>query len=80
MTNRQYMYIHLDILKPSIKTNGVHWEKLWFKIVYPFNDYNIITTSNYTQLQLIELPGYSSKILLKVVLNTITRKEVCTRP
>jgi hypothetical protein len=27
-----------DILKPSIKTNGVHWEKLWFKIVYPFND------------------------------------------
>ena len=38
MTNRQYMYIQLDILKPSIKTNGVHWEKLSFKIVYPFND------------------------------------------
>jgi hypothetical protein len=56
MTNRQY--IHLDILKPSIKTNGVHWEKLWFEIVYPFND-NIITTSNYTQLQLIEPPGYN---------------------
>ena len=36
MTNRQY--IHLDILKPSIKTNGVHREKLWFKIAYPFND------------------------------------------
>jgi hypothetical protein len=30
MTNRQYT--HLDIRKPSIKTNGVHWEKLWFKI------------------------------------------------
>jgi len=59
MTNRQYMYIHLDILKPSIKTNGVHWESFGLKLYIPSMTYNIITTSNYTQLQLIELPGYS---------------------
>jgi hypothetical protein len=33
-----------------------------FEIVYPFND-NIITTSNYTQLQLIEPPGYNWNIV-----------------
>ena len=63
MTNRQYMYIHLDILKPSIKTNGKSIKTIGKSFglklyIHSMTD-NIITTSNYTQLQLIELPGYS---------------------
>ena len=58
MTNRQY--IHLDILKPSIKTNGsIHWKSFGLKLYIHSMTDNIITTSNYTQLQLIEPPGYN---------------------
>jgi hypothetical protein len=55
MTNRQYLIYLNPALKPMASIGKIFGLKLY---IHSMTN-NIITTSNYTQLQLTEPPGYN---------------------
>jgi hypothetical protein len=59
MTNRQYLIYLNPALKPMASIGKIFGLKLY---IHSMTD-NIITTSNYTQLQLTEPPGYNWNIV-----------------